>query len=82
MIGWIGTHVFFEDFTFNSFVSIWLFNLLLLLTCFQIPVLLTSSDIFIDVKGIFIILPLMRGICRFSWNIGGLVLLVSYNGIA
>jgi hypothetical protein len=35
------------------------------LTCFQIPVLLTSSEILIDVRGIFIMLPLARGICRF-----------------
>lgn len=36
-----------------------------LLTCFQIPVLFISSDIFIEANGILIILPFASGIWRF-----------------
>lgn len=46
-------------------------QLLVLLTCFHIAVLLTSSVILMEVIGIFMIFPLARGMVRFPGNGGG-----------
>lgn len=46
-------------------------QLLVLLTCFHIAVLLTSSVMLMEVIGIFMIFPLASGMVRFPGNGGG-----------
>lgn len=62
-----GTYLFLPAFALASFESFLFFDLLLLLTCFHIPVLFISSDMFMDANGMFIIFPFIKGIWRFSW---------------
>lgn len=72
-----GTYIFLVVLVLTSFESAFCLDFPWF-TCFQIPVLFTSSDMLIDVKGIFMMLPLINGICKFSWYGGGFPLLESY----